>query len=115
MATRLKLEWGDGDELIITKKKGKITFDEVIRFMHEQEQLFNFDGELMVFQFRVSEAHDMIDYAEEVFGEREGDMIVLQRVGDESICPVCGEKRIFPQYCPDCGRKLEEPIKRNQK
>ena len=82
-------------------------------FMHEREQLFNFDGDLMVFQFRVSDQHDVVDFAEEMYGAPEGDMIVLQRVGDEDLCPVCGEKRLFPQYCPDCGRKLDEPRKKD--
>ena len=108
MAAKLSLEWGDGDDIIITKKKGKITFSEVIEFLHNRENLSMFDGDLFVYQFRVRESNDMYDFASEMFGEREGDMIVLQRVEDESLCPVCGEKRLFPQYCPDCGRKLDE-------
>ena len=59
MAAKLTLEWGDGNDLILRKKKGKITFQEVLMFMHEREQLFNFDGDLMVFQFRVSDQHDV--------------------------------------------------------
>ena len=108
MAAKLNLEWGDGNDIILTKKKGKITFDEVLRFMHEREQLWSFDGDLMIFQFRVSDQHDMVDFSEEMHGASEGDMVVLQVVGDDTVCPVCGEKRLFPQYCPDCGRKLDE-------
>ena len=111
MASKLTLEWGDRNDIILHKKKGKITFAEVIEFMHEREQLRSFDGDLIVFQFRVSEAHDIVDFAEQMYGAPEGDTIVLDVVQDESICPVCGEKRLFPQYCPDCGRKLEEPAK----
>ena len=106
---KLKLERGDNNDLVITKARGKITFDEVIRFMHERDQLFSYDGALMVFAFRVSDQNDMIDFSEDMFGASDGDMVVLQMVGDDDPCPVCGEKRLFPQYCPDCGRKLDDP------
>ena len=111
MAIRITIERGDGDDIILCKKKGKITFDEVIRFLHQRDQLFQYDGDLFVWQFIVSDQHDMYDFASEMLGEPEGDCIVLQRVADESICPVCGKKRLFPQYCPDCGRSLDEAVK----
>lgn len=106
---KLSIEWGDRDgDLIITKKKGKISFDELIRFMHEQNQLNMFDGDLVVIQFMVSSQRDMYNYLEDFIGEPEGDSMVVNIVTDDSVCPCCGEKRLFPAYCPDCGRRLDE-------
>ena len=107
--SKLKWSWGERDgDLIIRKSRGKITFDELFRFMHESDQINAFDGDLMVIQFRVSDQHDMYDYVDEVYGEPEGDTLEVQFVTDDSPCPCCGENRIFPAYCPDCGRKLIE-------
>lgn len=108
MSGKIKLEWGDNNDIILSKKRGKISFREVIEFMHERDQMYQFDGDLMVFQFRVSDAHDIHDFADEMLGEPEGDIVVLQVVQDDTMCPVCGKKRLFPQYCPDCGRKLDD-------
>lgn len=112
MAARLTWTYGDrDDEIIVLKKKGKITFDELIRFMHEREQLNIFDGDLAVIAFRVNSERDLYDFATELTGVPEGDTLDVMIVGDETICPVCGEKRLFPQYCPDCGRKLDEVVR----
>lgn len=108
MAAKLSIEYGDNNDIILSKKRGKISFAEVIEFMHEREQLFQFDGMLFVFQFRVSSEHEMYDYGYAMHGEPEGDSIVLNLVGDDTLCPVCAEKRLFPQFCPDCGRKLDD-------
>lgn len=112
MAAKLTWEWGERDtEIIISKKRGKITFDELMRFMHEQEQLRTFDGDLVLTMFRVSSQRDMYTYLDALFGEPEGDTLTVQIVQDDTRCPVCGEKRLFPQYCPDCGRKLDEVVR----
>ncbi len=105
--SKLSWEFGERDgEVIIRKKKGKITIDELIRFMHEPDLLNSFDGDLVLIQFRVSSNRDMWDYMDDFYGKPEGDIQVIEIVTDDSICPVCGEHRLFPGYCPDCGRKL---------
>ena len=107
--SKLSWHWGDRDgDIIVEKKRGKITIDELIRYLHEPDQLNCFDGDLMVIQFRVSDQKDMYDYSDVIFGEPEGDCQLVQLVTDDSVCPCCGKNRLFPAYCPDCGRKLVE-------
>ena len=107
--SKLSWHWGDRDgDIIVEKKRGKITIDELIRYLHEPDQLNCFDGDLMVIQFRVSDQKDMYDYSDVIFGESEGDSQLVQLVTDDSACPCCGKNRLFPAYCPDCGRKLVE-------
>ena len=110
MAAKLTWEWGErSDEIVIRKKRGKITFDELFRFLHEPDQLNAFNGDLAVIQFMISDQRDMYDYSTTLFGEPEGDQLNVIIVTDESSCPCCGKNKLFPAYCPDCGRKLVEP------
>ena len=107
MAAKLKIVRGDRDtDYQIQKKKGKITFDELLRFMHERDQTFQFDGMLCVVAFRVSSERDMYSYMDEWNGAPEGDALDIMMIGDDTVCPFCGENRLFLQYCPDCGREL---------
>lgn len=106
MAAKLKIEWDESpDKLIVTKKKGKITFDELMRFFHERDQINAFDGSLITVAFRVNAERDMYSFMDEVYGEPEGDTLTVYVVGDESKCPICGNIA-YTQYCPECGRKL---------
>ena len=99
---KLKVELtGRGNEIAIRKARGKITFDEVVRLLNGNEMYNLYAGMLGVFQFRVKGE----DYLWDGFSasDDEGDCVILDMVGDDSECPVCGRNRLFPQYCPDCG------------
>lgn len=107
MAAKLTMEWTDKPgTVVLNKKKGKITFDEVIRFFHEREQLYQFEGALVVMAFRVLSERDMFPY-DFMGGEPEGDTLEVLLVSGDSDdeCPICGN-HAYLQYCPDCGRKL---------
>ena len=106
MAAKLTMEYGDRPgEVILMKKKGKITFDEVMRFFHDPERLLMFDGALVVTAFRVNSERDMFPYSELISGEPEGDEQSVWIVDDGSSCPICGQE-IYLQYCPQCGENL---------
>lgn len=107
MAAKLKIvpgeRWGDFQ---IQKKKGKITFDELMRFMHEREQIFQHDGKMCIVAFRISGERDMYSYMDEWNGQSEGDALDIILVEDDMVCTICGNSRLYLQYCPDCGREL---------
>lgn len=108
MTKGLSWEWGDDDghSIIIKKKKGKITCDDIWQFMHERELLNMFEGDLVMWFFRPSterEFYGMDDRRDE------GDAQMLQIVQDGDPCPICGKNILFPQYCPKCGEKLRQP------
>lgn len=106
MAAKLTWEWGDRPgEVILHKKKGKITYDEVMCFFHEQNMLNMFDGTLVLTMFRVNSERDMYPYSTLICGEPEGDEQTVWIVDDGSSCPICGQE-IYLQYCPQCGEKL---------
>ena len=104
---KLTWEWGDDHEIIIHKKKGKLTVDEIMRFLHEPEQMNLFEGMLAVIAFRVNRERDLYPYSYLMIGELEGDSQTVYMVEDDSMCPICGKNTLFPQYCPACG----EPVK----
>ena len=107
MATKLTMEWDDiPGQINLFKKKGKITFDEVIQFFHERDQLNRFEGALVVTAFRVSSERDLFPY-DFIGKEQEGDSLEVWLVSGDSDdkCPICGNNA-YLQYCPDCGRKL---------
>ena len=111
--SKLQWEWGErDDEITITKKKGKISFDELFHFFHEPEMVNQFDGSLIVIAFRVHSERDMYTYTDALFGAPEGDSMDIQVVMDESICPICGKNKLYPAYCPECGHKLTVPKER---
>lgn len=111
---KFQWEWsGDyGNEITIRKAKGKITFDELFRFFHEQDMLNLFDGDLIVIAFCVHAERDMYDYNDNILGEPAGDSLDVQVVQDDTVCPICGKNRLFPQYCPECGHKLVEEVRK---
>ena len=93
---------------MIRKKKGMLTFEEVFRFMHERDMVNIFNGSLVVAMFRV---HDELDtWAEEFHEKPEGDEQGLFIIWDDADCPICGEHKLFPQYCPECGHEVKVKI-----
>lgn len=107
MAAKITMEWDDmPGKVILYKKKGKITYDEVMRFFHERDRLNMFEGALVVTAFRVNPERDMHPY--DFLGlEPEGDSLEVYLISGDSddTCPICNGKA-YLQYCPDCGRKL---------
>ena len=105
--SRLSWEYGDkDDQIVIRKPKGKLSVQEIREFMNEREQLRDFgEGALCVIAWRSSsETYSGWD----MHCEPQGDAVVLFVLQDSSTC-FCG-KVLYPQYCPECGRKLtEEP------
>lgn len=112
MAAKLEWEWADNcRDIIVRKKKGKLTYDEVFRFMHEPEMMNMFEGCLVLTTFRVNKDRDMWSYMDDYIGESAGDSQELMIIGDDTVCPICNEHRLFPQYCPECGHELK--VKKN--
>ena len=109
MAAKLTWEYSDeaGHEITIRKKKGMLTVDEIVRFLHERDQLNVFDGMLAVICFRVNSERDMFPY--NLWDKPEGDAQDVYMIGDEELCPLCGKHTLFPQYCPACGEKIKVP------
>ena len=103
MPEKLTWEYGDKeDQIIIRKPKGKLTMQEIVDFMNQREQLFDFgEGALCVIAWRMSSE----TYSGwEMHGEQAGDAVDLFVLQDSSTC-FCG-KTLFPQYCPECGTNL---------
>lgn len=96
-------EWGDKqDQIIIRKAKGKLTMDDIWKFLNDREQTMVFgEGALAVIGFRIDSTRDSGWFYED---KAEGDEQEVFILADDSHC-FCGEL-IYPQYCPDCGRKL---------
>lgn len=96
-------EWGEKqDQIIIRKAKGKLTMDDIWKFLNNYEQTRALgEGALAVIAFRMYSDRDDGWYSED---KEEGDSQEVFILGDDSHC-FCGEL-IYPQYCPDCGRKL---------
>lgn len=117
MPSKLTWEYGDedGHSIVIRKKKGMLTMDEIMRFLHERDQLNVFDGDLAVIVFRVNSERDMYPYGWD-WNKPEGDAQEVYMIGDEEFCPICGQNKLFPQYCPACGEKIKVPTqgKENQ-
>lgn len=107
--TKLTWEYDDDDGrcIVIRKKKGMLTVDEIMRFLHERDQLNVFDGDLAVIVFRVNSERDMCPFGE--WNRPEGDAQDVYMIGDEEFCPICGQNKLFPQYCPSCGEKIKVP------
>ena len=114
MAAKLTWEWGDqaNNVIVVHKKKGKITYDELFQFFHEREQLIQFDGCIVVTAFQISSERDMHPFSYEMLGEPEGDSQEVILIQDDTVCPFCGKNRLYPQYCPECGAKVEVPIEK---
>ena len=103
----LSWEWGrDDNSIIIRKKKGKLTYEDVWRFMHEQEQLNVFEGALIVDMFRPM--RDRCDGWDDLFSQAdEGDAQMFYFIQDDTPCPICGRDDLFPQCCPACGETIK--------
>ena len=103
--TSLTWEWNDNQTgIIVRKRRGKITVDEIIRFINEQKQYNCFAGMLWVVMGRCMGEEYLYDgYADD---DDPGDTLTIYLMGDDNRCPVCGELRKAVQYCPDCGRQL---------
>ena len=106
---KLTWEWGNNRNVIIVRKKrGKITQDELIRFMNESGQYNVFGGALMIQMFRVNGTEYLDDgYLNEDSGD---DTAVLYILDDGGVCPVCGALREAIQYCPECGHRLDYSV-----
>lgn len=113
MPAKLTWEYGDedGDTIVIRKKKGLLTVDEILRFLHERDQLNVFDGSLAVIAFRITSERDLYPFGS-YFTKPEGDAQDVFIVDDDTPCPLCGKSRLFPQYCPECGEKIKIPIEK---
>lgn len=114
MAGKAKLTWewaGDKwQDIIIRKSKGKLTLDDIWDFLHKPDQLNVFDGRVAVIMFTVS---SLRDESLDIYDDKdEGDAQLIHFVEDDADCPVCGRNKTFIDYCPDCGAKLRQPIKR---
>lgn len=109
MAAKLSWEWADGAEhsIIVRKKKGRLSLDDIWDFMHTQEMLNAFEGSLVCWIFRPLRDRDSGWFGYE--GD-EGDAQELIIVQDETRCPICGRNDLFADYCPACGEKLKQPI-----
>lgn len=112
---RLTWEWGDDHDIIIKKKRGKLTVDEILHFLHEPEQVRAFDGMLALIAFRVNSERDLYPYSYEMHGEPEGDSRTVYMLEDDTVCPICGKNRLFPQYCPECGTKIKQEAEKCQR
>lgn len=101
--SKLAWEWGDhDDEIVVWKKKGKLTLDEVWEFLQERDQLNAFgENSLAVILFRLRER----EYPGWDQEEQEGDAQSVYILSDGSKC-ICGRTELWMQYCPECGRKL---------
>ena len=103
--TSLTWEWSPNQHsILIRKRRGCITVDEIIRFMNEDKQYNAFAGMLWVIMGRVNGPEYLYDgYSD---NDNPGDVVELLMMGDEDHCPVCSTLRKAVQYCPECGHQL---------
>lgn len=102
---KITFERGRQDnEIILRKDKGKITLDEIWKFMHSADMLNQFEGDLVTWVFRIRRDREP-DYMSE-FDADPGDSQALYIVGDQDQCPICGAVETL--YCPECGWPLVE-------
>lgn len=110
--SKLTWEWAGENltDIIIRKDKGKLTLDDIWYFLHRPEQLNVFDGKIAVIMFTVSSDRDE---SLSIFEDKDaGDAQLIHFVEDDSQCPICGRNKVFQEYCPECGTKLQQPIQR---
>ena len=97
--------------LVIEKKRGKLTLDEIQdAILHPDENLRNSPissyGWYTII-LNCNEGVDMPTWGDSL-EEKPGDIAILYPVNDSDDCPVCG--RLTPpfQYCPECGHDLRK-------
>lgn len=105
---KLTWEWSDRpDEIIISKKKGRITVEELYEFFDSRDAVWNFgEGALWVVANRVRDDA----YQGWNMEKPEGDRVSVWVLGDESTC-FCG-RVLHTSYCPECGHNLWEEVKK---
>lgn len=102
-----KLTWefvnGHDDEIVIKKKKGKLTVDEIMKFLQQYEQMNRLgEGSLCVIAWRnIADNYNGWDDPDE---EQPGDSVIVDVLQDSSRC-FCG-RVLNVQFCPNCGEKL---------
>lgn len=104
-----KIEWRNeynrqGKQvLILEKKRGKLTFQEVQEFLlYEGNGTFN--GHYAIY-IRATES--MCGGSGWLDEEEKGDVIELYLIEDNEDCPICGKVTPIFQYCPECGASLK--------
>ena len=102
---KITFEWGRWDgEIVLRKDKGKLTLDEIWKFMHSQDMLNQHENDLVTWVFRIRRDREP-DYMSDLF-EDQGDSQVLYVLTDGDKCPICG--KVATLYCPECGWPLKE-------
>lgn len=96
----------DDNEIILRKDKGRLTLDEIFKFMHTRDMISQHEGDLVCWFFRVRSDREP-PYMDDWFGDQDkGDSQALYIVGDQDQCPICGAVETL--YCPECGWPLVE-------
>lgn len=107
MAGKLTWEWtGAPEEIVIRKKKGRITVEELHEFFESRDAVIHFgEGAMWAVVSRVRDDA----YQGWNMEKPEGDRVSVWVLGDESTC-FCG-RVLHTSFCPECGAHLWEDKK----
>lgn len=104
-----KIEWRNeydrcGKQMLVLKKKrGKITFQEIQEFLlYEGNGSFN--GHYAIYMRATESMCGGSGWLDE---EEKGDTIELYPIYDNEDCPICGKMTPPFECCPECGARLK--------
>lgn len=104
-----KLEWRNeqnikGNQvLILTKKKGKISVQEVEEFLL-REGGGSFNG---YYAMIIKATESMCEVSGWMDEDKQGDMVELYPLYQGEDCPICSKLLPPFKYCPECGKELK--------
>ena len=98
----IKLEYdGERNRIYVTKKKGKLTLDDIIDAVLDARDY----GHYAIILNCSMAAADGGDYWDD---EPEGDVCVLYPIDEYEKCPICEQVTPLLEYCPECGAPLKQ-------
>lgn len=104
---KIEYRWDRGDFgrslLVLTKAKGKLSIGEIEQYLLADYRLH---GHYVILIKATESQMGGSGWGDEK--EPVGDVVVLCQVEECSLCPICGVEAKPKDYCPHCGKELEE-------
>lgn len=103
MKRGIRLEY-DSDRgcVYVTKKKGKLTLDDITEAIMDAQDY----GHFAIILNCSMAAADGVGFWDE--DEPEGDVCTLYPIDEYEKCPVCDQVTPLLEYCPECGARLKQ-------